>query len=203
MKKLIALVTVATMAWSTFGQGTVDFNNKASVLGSANDYMVRYQTGDARNGTPVVNDGGAAYVAQLWYGAVGSDVNSFQAVATTAPFRAVGSSLAGTWNGSARQIPAPYGIGGTTSVDLQVRVWDSSLAADWAAVQSMLTAGTYTGLLGSSQPFTFNFFASSPPAVTDDDMVNFRGFTIAAVPEPSTFALLGLGALGMLIFRRK
>jgi hypothetical protein len=39
--------------------------------------------------------------------------------------------------------------------------------------------------------------------VTDDDMVNFRGFNIAMVPEPSTFALLGLGALGMLIFRRK
>lgn len=196
MKKLIALAAIATMAWSSFGQGTVDFNNKASVLGTANDYMVKYNTTDARNGTLVVNDGTSTYVAQLWYG---TDVNSLTAVATTAPFRAVGSSLAGTWNGGARIIPSPFGPGGTTTCTLVVRVWDTSLAADWTAA----TAAGYTGLRGESNPFTFNFFASSPPATTDDDMVNFRGFTIQIVPEPSTFALLGLGALGMLVFRRK
>jgi hypothetical protein len=184
------------MAWSSYGQGTVDFRNQSSVLGTANDYLVRYDTTDARDGTPVVNDGTSTYVAQLWYG---TDVNSLTAVATTAAFRATTTSLPGTWSGGARTIPSPFGPGGTTTATLVVRVWDTSLAADWTAA----TAGTYAGLRGESAPFTFNFFASSPPAVTDDDMVNFRGFNIAMVPEPSTFALLGLGALGMLIFRRK
>jgi hypothetical protein len=195
MKKLIALAAVATMAWSSFGQGTVDFNNRESILGTANDYMVRF----ASDNSPVVNVGTSTYVAQLWYGAVGSDVNSFDPISPTANFRAETTSLPGTWSGGARTVPSPYGIGGATSVDLQVRVWDTSMAADWAAAND----AAYLGQLGSSAVFTFNFFASAPPAVTDDDMVNFRGFTIAAVPEPSTFALLGLGALGMLIFRRK
>jgi len=197
MKKLIALAAVATMAWSSFGQGTVDFRNQSSVLGTANDYLVRYQTTDARNGQPVVNDGTSLYVAQLFYGPAGTtDMNSLTAVAGTANFRATTTSLPGTWSGGSKTIPG-FSLG--QSCVLQVRVWDSSLAADWAAA----TAVGYTGLRGASDMFAFNFFASSPPATTDDDMVNFRGFNIAAVPEPSTFALLGLGALGMLIFRRK
>jgi len=195
MKKLIALTVLTTLACSSFGQGTVDFNNKASVLGSANDYMVRF----ASDNSLVVNVGTSTYVAQLWYGAVGSAASSFAAIDPTAPFRVPTTTLPGTWNGAARTIPAPYGLTGTTSVALQVRVWDTSLAADWTAAN----LPTYTGQLGASAPFTFNFIASSPPAVTDDDMIAFRGFTIAAVPEPSTFALLGLGALGMMIFRRK
>lgn len=195
MKKLIALAAVATMAWSSFGQGTVDFRNQDSVLGTANDYLVRFAVGNA----PVVNLGTSTYVAQLWYGAVGSDVNSFEAISPTANFRVATTSLPGTWSGGSRIVPAPYGIGGATSVALQVRVWDTSLAADWAAA----SAAGYLGQMGRSGVFTFNFLASSPPATTDDDMIGFRSFTIAAVPEPSTFALLGLGALGMLIFRRK
>ena len=37
------------------------------------------------------------------------------------------------------------------------------------------------------------------------DMANFRSFNITcgACPEPSTYALLGLGAVGLWLFRRK
>jgi hypothetical protein len=34
-------------------------------------------------------------------------------------------------------------------------------------------------------------------------MVNFQGFTVSQVPEPSTIALGALGVAGLLFFRRK
>lgn len=199
MKKLIALAAVATMAWSSFGQGTVDFRNSTSVLGTANDYMVRFAgvTPDnvfGTNGAPVV---GTKFVSQLWYGeAAGTLIGP---VGATAAFRASTTSVPGTWTGGTRTVPDPYGIGKDTSVWLQIRVWDASLAPTWADI-----GPAYNGLLGSSAPFEFTFFASSPvPLTTDDDMVGFRGFSIAAVPEPTAFALLGLGMLGLWTLRRK
>jgi len=190
MRTLIALATIATTAWSSLGQGTVDFRNETSVLGIANDYMVRDYAGiSPSNGTPLV---GTNYVAQLYYGPVGSDPNSFAAVAELpAHFRDLATTLPGTWDGGLRTIPAPYGINGTTSVVLQVRVWDL-LHPEW------------TTPCDQSSPFIFNFHASSPPQESDDNMINFRGFGFRSpCPEPSTFALLSLGALGLCLFRRK
>ena len=42
---------------------------------------------------------------------------------------------------------------------------------------------------------------SSPPKSLDD--IGLQPFTTSTVPEPSTFALAGLGAAAMLIFRRR
>jgi len=189
MKTLIAL---AAIAWSSFGQGTVDFNNKSSVLGTNNDYLVRFP-----DGSPVV---GTNYVAQLYYGPVGAEADSFTAVACPpARFRIPTTSLPGTWrlDQPPPSIPTPYGIDGITDILLQVRVWDSNLAMDWGAVLDP----TYAGLYGASAVFSFRFFQQSPPHPSDDNMVNFRGFML--VPEPTALALVNLGALGLLIFRRR
>lgn len=184
MKKLIAIAALVTTACATFAQGTVDFNNRN--LGTANDYLVRF----ADTLAPVV---GTKYVAQLYYGAT---VDSLTAVGAPALFRIETTTSPGTWSGGTRAIPSLDAVGKSTV--LQVRVWDSTLAADWAAAQ----LSTYKGYRGESAPFSFTYIVSAPPATTDDDMIQFRGFQIA-IPEPSTFALLGLGALGMMIFRRK
>jgi len=193
MRTLIAFTAFATTVWPSLGQGTVDFRNQSSVLGTNNDYLVRLWTGDW-----IVPLTGTEYVAQLYYGPVGSDSWSFAPVPGTANFRLPTTALPGTWSGGGRTVPAPYGPGGITSVALQVRVWSSAYATSWEDAM----AKSDLAHTGASHVFTFNFFASSPPLVTDDDMVNFRGFIVGS-PEPSSAALLAIGALGLCLFRRK
>lgn len=54
--------------------------------------------------------------------------------------------------------------------------------------------------VGKSALFTINSTASPSPI----NSTVFPGFTVAAlVPEPSTFALAGLGAAALLLFRRR
>jgi hypothetical protein len=54
---------------------------------------------------------------------------------------------------------------------------------------------------GHSQAFLYNaVYTGNGPA---GGMDNFQGFQVLPVPEPSTFALAGLGLAGLLIFRRR
>jgi len=194
MKTLLALVATLTLAGPSFGQGNVHFANRNSTLSDNQpgiDFLVRFP-----DGTPIV---GTNYLAQLYCGAIGSESSSFTPVAyAPRPFRMPTTEYPGTWTpGPTCLIPAPYGITGITDILLQVRVWDRNMAADWNAVLDP----TYAGLYGASAVFSFHFFQQSPPSPADDDMVNFRGFTL--IPEPGTVSLLSLGALGLSIFRRK
>jgi len=55
---------------------------------------------------------------------------------------------------------------------------------------------------GHSQAFTFSAVASpSTPGTLGSG--SWTSFAVSAVPEPSTFALAGLGLAGLLIFRRR
>ena len=54
---------------------------------------------------------------------------------------------------------------------------------------------------GHSQAFTMLTTAATENAALTGSFMN--GFAVSAVPEPSTFALAGLGLAGLLIFRRR
>lgn len=213
MKKLVLAGCVFTCAASVFAQGTIVFNNR--VVGSvvapvyakdpANPTV--QQLGNTASGFPAgttVYGGatlaGTGYTAQLW-GAPGAGqaVGSLVAATgySTAGFRS--GAAAGLWTTSTDAAIIP-GAGEGSVATLQVRAWDNQggTITTWAAAQA---AGVDSGAsaLFNSQPLGG---VSAPP-----NLVGLQSFSLTGtggpIPEPSTFALAGLGAVALLIFRRR
>lgn len=99
---------------------------------------------------------------------------------------------------------------GSSTVELMVVGWTGGFA-DW---NSALAAGT--GLLGwSGSTLSTGALAwsngtgapnASPPVIATaitTGALGYNGLVLTPVPEPSTFALAGLGAAALLIFRRR
>jgi hypothetical protein len=172
MKKLIPLLALLIGVTSAVAQvGTVTFNN--NTLGGTGRPVFMPD-----GSTPVV---GTNFLAQLYYGAVGTPEASLTAVTTAAArFRPTGVNPPGTWLGGTRTLT---GFGPGQTVLLQVRVTDVS-----------------SSLIGSSLTFTYTVPAvGSPPAAFD--MANFQSFSL--VPEPSVIGLGLIGAGALFLLRRR
>ena len=136
----------------------------------------------------------------------------------------VGSSAAtvnAAFNGSGFDIPTGMtfatGVGATTGLGTDAAGQYASGAsyggfppgtqtADFAVtivvVAFQTSVGNYAGstIRGHSQAFQMTAKTFDAPTTTGSLM---NGFQIIGVPEPSTFALAGLGLAGLLIFRRR
>jgi hypothetical protein len=174
MKKILALA-LTMVAASSFAQGTISFLNNASTL-------VKVGAVNAAVGSTFVQ------LFQVGEGYLGSPVNI--------------SPVAGRFNGGTVVADVAEGA----PVTLQVRAWSSSFPT-FEAANSSLQLGVFTGISSSwTQP---TGAPSAVPAVTPVSIVGlptyFTGVTLSqvVVPEPSTFALAGLGAAALLIFRRR
>ena len=186
MNKFAYLVVASALAVSAFGQGQIDLNNRGLAL--VNDAA----------GKPLT---GTTFVAQVWYGASASTLTSSFA---PSPFRASTTTYPGSWNPAAAGGPGALGtltgFAPGSTVTLQVRVWDSSVAGVGAAQALTKTAGT-----GLSETFTYAIPAD--PLAIPGGMGGLKSFNLAAggsvVPEPTTIALGALGAAALLLRRRK
>ncbi len=116
---------------------------------------------------------------------------------------AAGTGLPGGWITPTHAI-LPF-EGGTLAV-MQVRIWESPWPSFEAALASMSSYAT-AGYLGESPIFTMTPGLSTRltyPGINNGGGSTWSGpVLIGFVPEPSTFALAGLGAAAMLIFRRR
>lgn len=214
MKKtlLVALLTVGVVA-SALSQGSVNFNNvnsgaglRAPIYGPEVGNPATLLQGNTSGGLPAgstVYSGplltGTGYSAQLW-AAPGNDVAESSLVGAAnavTGFRAPGNT-AGFINGI-----GVYTLAGVAkdapAATLQMRVWDNSGGVDtW---DKAVARGW-----GFGKSTTFNVAAIGGDFNVQPLPLGLRSFNIngvGVVPEPSTFALAGLGAAALLIFRRR
>lgn len=214
MKKLLLTTTLAVGALVAYGQGTINFNNATSTYGSATPSHLITFAPSAANYNAALAAGAnvssnyasvdlTSLRALLYYGASTQNSIAGLTAATSAPatFRASTSANAGSWVGGGIVTMQGFDVGQT--VNAAVLVWDSSKYASGAAAYNAFVTGNWNGLFGTSGIFQYTVPAagSLPTAYF---MAGQSAFTLAAVvPEPSTFALAGLGAAAMLIFRRR
>jgi hypothetical protein len=191
---LLAALAVFARSASAADQ-TISFRNNN--LGSPRLVTFGPEVGElagsgVRNG---VADG-ASFVAQLFR----LDGEKVFAIGWTANFRPLNTSQPGTWVGTGA-IRTVLGVPQGTPMILQVKAWD----ATHASPEQARAAGK---LWGESAPFPFQDAMSDPPAVTDNFMVNFPGFSIqgyrvGVVPEPQTVVLGLLGCAAVLWLPRR
>jgi hypothetical protein len=212
MKKLIGTLAIAAVGLSAFGQGQITVANGATSLvqqwadasGSslqsvaANNGKIQFLaapdgTAFKALGSIVAGQGfSTTYTKLADYLAANPGWNAYN-VASVAP-------VAGRFNAGTVTV-SPLTPGG--KIEYTVIGWngtsasyDAAYAANAYIGQSAMFAGVATG-----DPTT------TPPGTPGAISGSFTGLTVApiagAIPEPSTFALLGLGAAAMMIFRRK
>jgi len=204
MKKLILAACALTCAASVFAQGTVVFNNRVTGTTVSKVYApfatdtARVQSGNSATDFPAGTTdwtgwtalAGATYSAQL-YAAPGTvtDAGSLVAASSAATTFRTGAAA-----GFVNPVTATLtGVAAdAASATLQLRVWDNTTGATWEAAATK----------GASALFVVNAIGGSlNPA---PNLVGLTSFNITStVPEPSTFALVGLGTAALLIFRRR
>jgi hypothetical protein len=184
MKKIVALMALLGTASAGLAQGTLNFSSFATGVNApaTNVFGTRITAGTA--------PGGASYVAGLFFSTSTNAASSdLQFAGFTVPFSTLTLSGGGYFLGGARTINGASG-----AVVAQVRVWDLSRGTSYD------TARNGGGEYGESNLILVNL--ALPPA-PPPPMTGLQGFGLKIIPEPSTFALAGLGAAALLIFRRR
>lgn len=186
-KTLVTILAAAAVVASSYGQGTVVFT------GSSGTYKVMQE---AVLGSGVFNTAvpsSTAAKVQLLWAPVGT-VNSSLFVPVGAAVN-VGVPVAGYFSGGNRTIPAGADFTGITpggQVALIVQGWIG-------------TSYALATLRGNSSIFTVTTGnPNTVPAGTPTPLnLVWGGVNLAAVPEPSSMVLAGLGAASLLAFRRR
>jgi len=187
MKKLVLTLLLAAGTISAFAQGTVNFNNNVTFATQADRLVYKDVIGSTSGGTgPGLV--GTQFKAQLY---AGPDAANLAPVGAVGAFRVATTATPGTWSGGTRTTTFPEG----TALILVVKAWDGTTAASYDAAKA---AGLYAG---QSAPFSYTIPATGSPAGAYF-MENLRAFAVV-VPEPGTFALAGLGILGLVMARRR
>ena len=204
MKKTILTTLIAVAAASSvMAQGIINFSTRVSgtvvghVYGTALG-ETEQKTGNTALETPIGTQvylgtllAGSGFSAQLFGGTLGSAEINLVAIGAASTFR-TGATLGGT-PVPQTALPVP-GVAAGASGTFQVRAWDNA--------GGTITSWDLATFRGKSDLFTVANLGDGILTLPAN-MENFRSFNIYAVPEPATFALAGLGAAALLIFRRR
>jgi hypothetical protein len=181
MKKLLIIAGLLGATTGLFAQGTLVFANLASGVNA-----------------PVTNSAGlritsSNYVADLYFSTTtDAATSSLTPAGFNVAFSTTTGGGGGFFLGGVRTVTGAPG-----SIEAQVRVWDITAFASFAAA---LNGG---GAWGVSGPIIINLAIPPAPAPTMAGLTAFGLTPGGIVPEPSTFALAGLGAAALLAFRRR
>lgn len=179
-------------AWA---QGTVFFANRV-----APTYVPVY---DVDGTTPL---SGTGFSVQLFAGTQNTGENALTPVGSPLSFRTGTTGTpptVGTWAGTQEIIP---GVAGGAIATMQVRAWANS-GGTLTTYAAALLAGVPTGKSGLFDSLALGNNAITPPAPAPNIIGNplaannMQSFSL--VPEPSVIALGALGAVALLLRRRK
>jgi len=216
MKKLILTSAICTLgAVAAFSQGTLAFENVASptsdrhpVYAPQTENPSVMVVGASSLSGPVgatVFDGGllgSTYDFALFAGPTGIGSNNLTLVVQTV-FRtsASGGLPQGLITATSGSVT---GVAAGSSADFQARAWstEGGTITSWAQAFAAFTAGDPLAQIGWTP-----ILASAPlgggPTLTPN-ATGWQSFSlIQNTPEPTSLALGGLGALGLLFFRRR
>jgi hypothetical protein len=212
--KLLTSVALA-IAVGACAQGTVVFNNngtgyRAPIYGpEVNPTLATLsKLGNTTAGTPpgtqVYTGGlltGSGFTAQLFSGPAGTtDAHLLVGATGLVTFRS-GSDAGFT---SVTTATLANVAKDAASAVFQIRVWDNSsgLYASWAQALPAWNAGNIAA--GTGNLFTVNAIGgdlNTPPNLVGQQSFNI--YYTGIIPEPSTYARLALGGLGLWLCRRK
>lgn len=190
MKKTLVLgmALLASTALS-YAQGTLNFANGAA---GVNAPVWAYGS------TSSAAIAGNAYAVDLYFGPAGiTDPLSPQLTSAGLLVNFGTGASAGFFFGGTRTIT---GFAPGTSISVQVRVWDMTAGNSYAAALSSGAFSNPAGHYGYSEPIQVALGGGTIP---NPNLVGLQSFSLQLVPEPSTFALAGLGAASLLLFRRR
>jgi len=230
MKKNLLVAALLVSAVGAFGQGSINFNNRATSGSPAPVVSPIYgvdstDPGKAKQGNASTYGGstnqpvpvgtqvyrgaaltGTGFTIALW------GVNSQQADAalmdpastpiSVGTFRVTTNPLLQGFNQPPAAAPAVPGVvGGTTDrAKFIVRAWDNR----GGTINSWLQVlQDLTIPHGESTIFTVNQTLGLAPSITPPNMVGWESFQLFAVPEPSVIALGVLGAGCLFLLRRR
>jgi hypothetical protein len=233
MKKLLTIAAVLGAVTLSYGQGTVNFSAGASATTriSTNSAVGGATTGLTGLTSQSYTYYYALFIADSTVTSVGSPLdptrtagwgqviwNSGNPAGVTGAAYAT-NTAAGRFAGNPTTDDVLVSGRGTgTSASFMVVGWSSQVAGqDWATAKTFIDAyldsgngsAPTTGWIGASAIATSvqlgggltpagNIFGANPGQV-----LGFNLNMVTPVPEPSTFALAGLGAAALLIFRRR
>lgn len=189
---LLGIAACVASVTSSFGQGQIIFDNYNAVpLYSP----IRYSTlpADASSlpaGHSAGELAGPTFAVHLFYGL--GTVATFGGLTDSGITVNVNGSTPGYFQGPNVVIPG-YNSGPVT---FAVLAWDTTTGGTWD------TATVRNGKTIADVRVWQEASITKPPSPSDY-FQNWAPVNIVAVPEPSTFALAGLGAASLLIFRRR
>jgi len=208
MKKLILTIAATLVTVGVFAQGTVTFNNtgfnkiSTGVSGSASSTWTVMATG-----LQTFRFGGLYGIGQ-----------STSLTFITASFGVNSTSVAGIIadpannSGQLVAFQIPGTVANQTDVWFQIVGYNYSFGTDWVAAKAAANDNSGTKFFGQSPVINVGpLGASTGPGTsiwqtatgTDPKKIagGFAMFT--TIPEPTSMALVGIGAAALLIFRRR
>jgi len=215
MKKLLTIAAVMGVASLSYGQGTVNFSAGASASTRITTNSVSGQPA-----TGSINGAGQYYFA-LFVAPTTTGTNYGQSLSldpTANGFTFFGSYGTNTaalgrmsGNPTTDDVAVP-GFAGGSQANFVVVGWSASITGpDWAAFRTWYNNGLNSTLGWAGHSFVADSVLLGggliPPGnIFGAGIGQVPGFNINRmdpVPEPSTFALAGLGAAALVIFRRR
>jgi PEP-CTERM motif-containing protein len=217
MKKVLLTVVASTVALGVFAQGTVIFNNRIASVTSHVWSGGNSQIQGNSSALPDSPQGSSSYAGMTLIGTAGGLTASttFAQLLAAPGVGAAESSLlpalgvttfrTGAASGNITQITATANNvpPDAASASFEMVAWDNSshLYPTWTEASVAWAQGLIAA--GRSAEFTVNAIGGvTTPAPSLDNLRSFNIY-VQAVPEPASFALAGLGAAALMIFRRR
>jgi hypothetical protein len=218
MKKLALITLALTCAAGAFAQGTVIFNNR--IVGTVLTHVYGPLAGSPTshkigNGTADTNPGATDWTGYTLVGTTGGlgAATTFSQLlaangANTPENQLLPSIPTTTFRtgGAAGNIVGVTATLGNVPLDaanatVEMVAWDNSsgLYSTWAQA-SVAWLG---GLIAAGNSGPLNVAAIGGVQNSAPSLNGLQSFNLYFIPEPTSFALAGLGAAAMLIFRRR